>query len=502
MVSITWSPHFGCLVQALGLALMAALVSGAVEFKHHNNTELAEVLQRIHNRCPDITRLYTLSETSVNGIPLYVLEITDNPGRHELMEPEMKYIANMHGNEVLGRELLLHLADYLCEEYIGGNKEIKKLVDSTRIHLLPSMNPDGWKIATDNGPNKDFLVGRSNANNVDLNRDFPDLDRIVYNNGNQINNHIMDFIDHLDHRARFRALSLRSQTLIFGRFQVQPETESVMKLIMEHPFVLSANIHGGDLVANFPFDESRNVLNPTEYSPSPDDETFRFLAQTYSYNHPRMADPKTPGCDKPENSFSKQGGITNGAAWYSVAGGMQDFNYLSSNDFEITLELGCDKYPPASQLKYEWDDNKRALLEFMWQAHAGVKGVVLDAATGQGIPNALVHVKNNTRISRFQKRSDDIDHDVRSVHKGDYWRLLTPGEYEITVEAEGYEPQSQLVLVDPYPHEEAAVLNFELTPVTQEEPQDYPLEQDPFYMNEADLNAMYPMAEDLGMDYY
>ena len=36
------------------------------------------------NRCPDITRLYTLSEPSVNGIPLYVLEITDNPGKHEL----------------------------------------------------------------------------------------------------------------------------------------------------------------------------------------------------------------------------------------------------------------------------------------------------------------------------------------------------------------------------------------------------------------------------------
>ena len=65
-------------------ATKSALAVQDVEFKHHNNTELASVLQRVHNQCPDITRLYTLSEPSVNGIPLYVLEISDMPGKHEL----------------------------------------------------------------------------------------------------------------------------------------------------------------------------------------------------------------------------------------------------------------------------------------------------------------------------------------------------------------------------------------------------------------------------------
>lgn len=63
--------------------------------------------------------------------------------------PNVKYIANMHGNEVLGRELLLKLAHHLCERFIAGDPDIRRLVEHTRIHLLPSMNPDGWQMATE-----------------------------------------------------------------------------------------------------------------------------------------------------------------------------------------------------------------------------------------------------------------------------------------------------------------------------------------------------------------
>lgn len=86
-----------------------------------------------------------------------------------------------------------------------------------------------------------------------------------------------------------------------------------------------------------------------------------------------MSTAKNLKCEGDDDDFAKQGGITNGAAWYSVAGGMQDFNYLGSNDFEITLELGCAKYPPASKLKEEWDINREALLEYMWNVSKNIR---------------------------------------------------------------------------------------------------------------------------------
>lgn len=124
----------------------------------------------INNNYPNITKLYSIGR-SVEGRQLYVLEVTKNPGVHDTNKPEVKYIGNMHGNEVVGREVLLLLIKYLCENY-GSEDRATRIVNTIRLHIMPSMNPDGYERSRLG--DVDSVIGRTNAHDVDLNRNFPD----------------------------------------------------------------------------------------------------------------------------------------------------------------------------------------------------------------------------------------------------------------------------------------------------------------------------------------
>lgn len=52
--------------------------------------------------------------------------------------------------KVLGRELLLQLIDDLLQGYRGNESWATQILNSTRVHFLPTMNPDGFDQADTN----------------------------------------------------------------------------------------------------------------------------------------------------------------------------------------------------------------------------------------------------------------------------------------------------------------------------------------------------------------
>lgn len=145
-------------------------------------------------------------------------------------------------------------------------------------------------------------------------------------------------------------------------------------------FVLSGSLHGGLVMASYPFEDD------SSYARSGDDALFRNLAQAYTENHPVM---RTGNADCPDDPSKSSGdGIAAYLTFSSMfltnqnsmklccplcvhSGSMQDYNYLKGNCFEVSFELSCCKYPPASQLYTEWTNNREALLAFIQKVSGG-----------------------------------------------------------------------------------------------------------------------------------
>lgn len=101
--------------------------------------------------------------------------------------------------------------------------------------------------------------------------------------------------------------------------------------------MLSGNLHGGTVVASYPFDDSASHQQEGHYSQSEDDSLFRYLALVYSSNHPVMKTGQ-PNCPEAMEENFKDG-ITNGAKWYDVPGKTMHIKF-GFIDFDIVVESG------------------------------------------------------------------------------------------------------------------------------------------------------------------
>ena len=338
-----------------------------------------EMMNQLETDYPDLCQTVNIG-TSVNGRQLLAVKISDNVVTHEA-EPEFFYTSTMHGDETTGFILLLRLADWLLSNY-GSNADATYIVDNFELYINPAANPDG----TYNSGNHTVSGStRSNANGVDLNRNFPKID------GSQSN--------------------------------IQAETQAMMDFAGNHRFVVSANFHGGIELANYPWDTWTE--GSPDYHPHPDADWWLQVATDYATSCQN---------NSPSGYFDDYGGVVNGGDWYVVDDGRQDYMNYYHHCRELTLEISGPKLPASEQLPNYWNYNFEAMLNYIKTAALGFYGTVSNTS---GYPldakiEILSHDQDNSWVLT------DSEH-------GDYYRPIAPGTYDVQFSSEGYITQTHTI---------------------------------------------------------
>lgn len=333
-----------------------------------------QYVERMHSYAdsfPGICRLDTIG-FSINNREILVVKISDQVAIEE-PEPEFLYTSTIHGDELTGYILMIRLIDWLLNHY-GQDEKVTNLIDHMQIWINPLANPDG---TYHSGNDSIYGATRFNANAVDMNRNYPDPDEGLH----------PDYLEY------------------------QPENAAMMTFMRSRHLVMSANLHTGAEVVNYPWDTWPEL--------HPDDDWYQFISRQYADTVHLYNDQYLTQLDN---------GITNGYSWYTIAGGRQDYVNYFLNGREVTLELSAEKIPPADTLPYLWEYNYRSLLNYMEQCLYGINGQVMDGQTG-------MPVKSMIEIEEHDERNSHVWSDSIT---GRYYRLIKEGVYDLLVSAGGY----------------------------------------------------------------
>ncbi len=261
-------------------------------------------------------------------------------------------------------------------DYLLKNYNSSSSVRNLVDNLEIWINPLANPDGTYNSGNIMSSPGRYNANGYDLNRNFPD--------------------------------PFTPNTVM------QKETIDMMNFMGKHRFVLSANFHAGVEVVNYPWDRWLSKLHA-------DNNWFNSISRAYADTVHVYSGPAYMNY--------LDNGVTRGSVWYVVYGGRQDFVTWELQGREVTIELDDTYVTPAAQLALLWENNRRSLLGYLENALHGIHGRTINNVTSEPVPAKIFIAGHDT----------DSSHIYSDTLTGSFVRMLSPGSWDLTFSASGYQ---------------------------------------------------------------
>ena len=478
-----------------------------------NNTEILNMGQ-------------TEEDRDMKGIRFYGKRAINTNTNNQTETPQFINIGlfgNMHGNEISGRELLFWLmADlsfYFHQKNLSNSSKssitkTKRTIlkdqkqrfyeiawgettsktneryalydtifytNNANIFIFPSINPDGFEQRyqynfRDLGYDPStWVLGRYNKFGFDLNRNYPDLNEMVYQNRDLVNNiayvdnsrlfndtYFQEYFeenyrvaeltdenkDHKPSWLNYESNSAVSQSysekeLLSGKnFRLKiptpnhsnskdtpikfitEETRNVLRFLSKNRFNHALNFHDGTKVISYPLD--KNIFGVSKYTIAPDDNLIKSIAHSYADNHLNFKSRFKNPCI--ERSFDN--GIVNGADWYTIGGSFQDYHYLRYGTIHMLAELNCDKFVDEKELKQVILDNQPAIIGYL--DYVTAKTVNINGYS------ELVNNDANIGLEFRRKDSNPVESYYATLNsKAEFHKALKyEGEYEIYIDGQ------------------------------------------------------------------
>lgn len=282
---------------------------------YHSYAQACSILTALATHFPGIARLDTLGLASDNR-PIPALLVTRDPNV-PAPRPVIRLVGAHHGNEKASTEIVLHIAGFLCAEY-GSNPLVTRLVDTREFWLVPVLNPYGH-----------VNNRRTNANGVDLNRDYG------------------------------------YEWEVYAAPFTQPESRVLRELSERRVPTVEYEYHTTARYVNYLWDN-----HPAD---PPDSSWVVALALRYA--------------DSTYGSPTTRLDTINGFRWYEVHGSCQDYMFGIYGCLAYTIETQLPSTRP--RVDSICVANRRAVLDIALLAGWGVSGVVTDSVTGQPLAARL-----------------------------------------------------------------------------------------------------------------